>query len=66
VITVSSRLFGLQGGRVAAIIFTKFGIPLGISYFSFRVIHYLVEVYRGKEKRASALEFFLYVAYFPR
>jgi len=64
-ITVSSRLFGLQGGRVAAIIFTKFGIPLGISYFSFRVIHYLVEVYRGKEKRASALEFFLYVAYFP-
>lgn len=64
-ITVSSRLFGVQGGRAAAIIFTKFGIPLGISYFSFRVVHYLVEVYRGKEKRASALEFFLYVAYFP-
>lgn len=58
-------LFGLGGGQAVAMAFAKFGIPVGISYFSFRVIHYLVEVYRGKEQRASALEFFLYVTFFP-
>jgi alginate O-acetyltransferase complex protein AlgI len=58
-------MFGLAGGQIAALAFAKFGVPIGISYFSFRVIHYLVEVYRGNERRASALEFFLYVTFFP-
>lgn len=59
------RAFGLGGGALVAAAFTRFGVPIGISYFSFRVIHYLVEVYRGKEARASILEFFHYVTFFP-
>jgi D-alanyl-lipoteichoic acid acyltransferase DltB (MBOAT superfamily) len=51
--------------RLIAAALTKFGVPVGISYFSFRVIHYLVEVYRGNERRATALEFFLYVTFLP-
>jgi alginate O-acetyltransferase complex protein AlgI len=58
-------LLGPGLGEWAAAGLTKFGVPIGISYFSFRVIHYLVEVYRGKERRATALEFFLYVTFFP-
>ncbi len=57
--------FGVGGGDMLAGALTRFGVPVGISYFSFRVIHYLIEVYRGKEKRATPLEFFLYVTFFP-
>jgi len=58
-------LLGMGGGKMAAAMVEKFGIPLGISYFSFRAVHYLVEVYRGKNLRATPLEFFLYVTFFP-
>ena len=58
-------LFGLGGAKTAAAIAFRLGIPVGISYFTFRAIHYLVEVYRGKEVRATPLEFFLYVTFFP-
>jgi len=59
------QAFGIGGGALVAAAFSRFGVPVGISYFSFRVIHYLVEVYRGKEARASLLEFFHYVTFFP-
>ena len=39
--------------------------PLGISYFTFRVIHYLVEVYRGKVPAANYFDFLLYITFFP-
>lgn len=39
--------------------------PLGISYFTFRVIHYLVELYKGKYPQASYSRFLLYVTFFP-
>ncbi len=39
--------------------------PLGISYFTFRVIHYLVEVYRGKTPAANYFDFMLYITFFP-
>jgi alginate O-acetyltransferase complex protein AlgI len=40
-------------------------VPLGISYFTFRVISYLVEIYRGKIPSASVTDFLLYVTFFP-
>lgn len=58
-------LMGMGGGKAASLMVMKFGIPLGVSYFSFRAVHYLVEVYRGKDVRATPLEFFLYVTFFP-
>ncbi len=42
-------------------------LPLGISFFTFHAISYILDVYRGRtapEKRFDAL--FLYIAFFPR
>jgi alginate O-acetyltransferase complex protein AlgI len=38
---------------------------LGISYFTFRAIHYLVEVNRGKFPAAGYFDFILYITFFP-
>lgn len=41
-------------------------VPLGISFFTFRVISYLVEVYRGKiEPERDFVAFAVYVSFFP-
>ncbi|MDP8225892.1 MAG: MBOAT family O-acyltransferase [Candidatus Lernaella stagnicola] len=60
--------FALLGMETAAFVSGSFlwiGVPLGISYFSFRAIHYIAEIYRGNGARATALEFFHYVTFFP-
>lgn len=42
-------------------------MPVGISYFTFQVISYIVDVYRGKIKAEhSFLTYALYVAFFPK
>ena len=38
---------------------------IGVSYFSFRIIHFLVESYRKKIERLSPLLYFNYVTFFP-
>jgi alginate O-acetyltransferase complex protein AlgI len=40
-------------------------IPLGISYFSFKLIHYVIEVARGNMKDRSLQNFLLYIFFFP-
>ncbi|MBR5291053.1 MAG: MBOAT family protein, partial [Erysipelotrichaceae bacterium] len=41
--------------------------PLGISFFSFKIIGYLVDVYRGKcEVERSLLNYATYVSFFPQ
>ncbi len=40
-------------------------IPLGISYFTFKLIHYLVDSYRGTRPRGSYGQFLLYIFFFP-
>ncbi len=40
-------------------------LPLGISFFVFEFIHYLVDVYLGKEPIKSPLRFGLFAAFFP-
>ncbi len=45
----------------------KIIVPLGISYYTFSIISYLVDVYRRKyEPEANALKFLLFVAFFPK
>jgi len=39
--------------------------PLGISYLTFRLIHYTVEVYRKNVPTSSLVDFALYVLFFP-
>lgn len=43
----------------------QFIIPLGISYFTFKFIHYAIEVARGNIKDRSLPQFFCYIFLFP-
>ena len=38
---------------------------IGVSYFSFRMIHFLVEAYRGKIEGLDPLIYFDYIVFFP-
>jgi alginate O-acetyltransferase complex protein AlgI len=38
---------------------------IGVSYFSFKMIHFLVESFRRKAERASVMDFFNYILFFP-
>lgn len=40
-------------------------LPLGISFFVFEFIHYLVDVYRGSKSVRSWMEFAAFTAFFP-
>ena len=46
---------------------TRIALPIGISFFTFQKISYLVDVYRGKTARAGTfIDYALYVALFPQ
>ncbi len=49
----------------AAIPIPKLLIPIGISFFTFEFIHYLTDLYLGRVKRASLLDFSLFAFFFP-
>ena len=40
--------------------------PLGISFFTFKSISYLVDIYRKKTSRGSFWQFLLYISFFPQ
>ena len=40
-------------------------LPLGISFFTFEFIHYVVEVYKGREPITNGVDFALFAAFFP-
>ena len=40
-------------------------VPLGISYFTFKFVHYAIEVARGNIKDRSLIRFFCYIFLFP-
>lgn len=40
-------------------------LPLGISFFVFEFVHYVVEIYRGREPVRNFLEFALFPSFFP-
>lgn len=46
---------------------TRLGLelPLGISFYTFEMLSYVVDLYRGGPEAKSIPQFFLYVAYFP-
>ena len=41
-------------------------LPLGISFFTFQQIAYLVDAYRGERGEDTFLDYLLYVVYFPK
>lgn len=41
-------------------------MPLGISFFTFQILSYLIDVYKGKiEPQRNFLKYFLYISFFP-
>jgi len=40
-------------------------LPIGISFLTFRVLSYGIDVYRGKLRTSSMMDFAVYVAFFP-
>lgn len=59
-------------GNIAVLILFKVGIganglPLGISFYTFQILSYLIDVYRGEEgKETSFLRFATYITMFPQ
>lgn len=48
-------------------IYMQIALPLGISFFTFQKISYLIDVHRGDARRAdSYLDYLLYVSLFPQ
>jgi alginate O-acetyltransferase complex protein AlgI len=43
----------------------RFVLPLGISFFTFEFIHYLVDIYRGEVAVHSFTKFHVFAAFFP-
>jgi len=41
-------------------------LPLGISFYTFQLIAYLVDSYRGETQRYSLLNYLLFIAFFPQ
>jgi len=46
--------------------FTQLIMPLGISFFTFSQIAYLVDVYRAPDKHVGIIDYALYVSFFPK
>ena len=60
-----NTVFGWSGKP--AIAWTAVALPIGISFFTFQKISYLVDVYRGTAQRARSLgDYILYVTLFPQ
>ncbi|WP_022756329.1 MBOAT family O-acyltransferase [Butyrivibrio fibrisolvens] len=47
-------------------IFKNIALPLGISFFTFTQISWLVDTYRGEIRDYSFLEYVLFISYFPK
>ena len=57
-----SRFFPLSGIGITSLI-----MPLGLSYYAFKIISYLVDVYTGKtQAETSFINYSNYVAFFPQ
>ncbi|MBI4052740.1 MAG: MBOAT family protein [Candidatus Diapherotrites archaeon] len=52
-------------GVPAAFPLLSIALPVGISFFTFLAISYDFDVFRGKLKPASFLDFLLYISFFP-
>ncbi|QIZ73166.1 MBOAT family O-acyltransferase [Oxynema aestuarii] len=66
-LTIVRDLFGIQqAGEVATWVDSNIAAPLGLSFFSFECIAYLVDVYRGAPASQKLLQFTTYKLFFPK
>jgi alginate O-acetyltransferase complex protein AlgI len=62
---VSNANLALDALHRAPISIAAVILPIGISFFTFTQIAYLVDTYQGKVKERSPVHYFLFVSYFP-
>lgn len=60
--TWTRRGAGLDSGPLTV---PQMLLPLGISYFTFQFVHYLVEINRGNIRNPGILDFFTFTFFFP-
>ena len=41
-------------------------LPLGVSFFTFQQMHFLLNVYRGEERNLNLIDYVLFVTFFPQ
>lgn len=58
-------LFGSHLASMFSGPLTQIGVPLGISFYSFHIISYLVDIYHGKYTRAGFFDYLFYLSFFP-
>lgn len=46
--------------------FINIALPVGISFYTFQALSYVVDVYRGREAQKSFVDFGLYITMFPQ
>lgn len=56
---------GFRPYLFAQIEFPNILLPLGLSYITFRLIHYIIEIYRNNAPKGSLIDFALYILFFP-
>lgn len=59
-LTNISQLFGLN------IVIPNVALPIGISFFTFQAMSYVIDVYRGEEYQKNILNVGLYISFFPQ
>ncbi len=61
---ILSSLVGMMGGHALPAL--KIVLPVGISFYTFKLISVLVDTYRGQLPARSLLDFACYVSFFPQ
>lgn len=62
-----NKVNSLLGGHIGTIEVKDIALPLGISFYTFQILSYVIDVYRGEcEVQRNVIDFALYVSFFPQ
>lgn len=59
-VTNMNQLFGLS------LVVPNIALPIGISFFTFQSMSYVIDVYRGEQYQKNILDVGLYISFFPQ
>jgi D-alanyl-lipoteichoic acid acyltransferase DltB (MBOAT superfamily) len=61
----TTNVLGSLGVSASPIPLIQVVLPVGVSFFTFMAISYVVDIYRGDTQAASTVDVFLYLSFFP-
>ena len=59
-----NHIIGIFGAGALPVL--KFAWPIGVSFYTFKILSYMVDVYRGAPPARSFFDFACYVSFFPQ